>query len=294
VYVKSSLIASSPRDPHRQGATTPHGPRIRLIRPVVGSRSRNVQMVTYSICITHYNNGPTVSASLQSVISQIGDSYEIVVVDNLSNDGSQDILRDFASQGRIRLISKKCTRGVGRQIAFENSTGTYVIANLDMDDTFRQQLSEFVGFYHRNCEGDLLLATADKERWSQNITMGPRALISELGGWRDLQWGEDWDLWRRASRIGRYKWTSFSLAEGVNPHEERRRPVIKIRQRYARYRDMLRLGRRIFAPGESISVSQRVVAWIARAAGIFYKSYDDGLGPFDPYDPSCYIAQRND
>jgi glycosyltransferase involved in cell wall biosynthesis len=247
-------------------------------------------MISYSICITHYNNVAKVSASLESLLSQVDDTYEIVVVDNLSDDGSQDILLKFASQGRIRLISKKCTRGEGRQIAFENSSGAYVIANLDMDDTFRQELADFVGFYHRNCEGMLLLATADKERWSQNITIGPRALISELGGWRDLQWGEDWDLWRRAARAGRYKWTTFSLAEEVNLHEERRRTVIKIRQRYARYRDMLRLGRKIFSPGEKVSLSQWVVAVFARATRPFYDSYDDGLGPFDPYDPSCYIA----
>lgn len=246
-------------------------------------------LVQYSICVTHYNNGSTVSSSLQSIISQIDSSYEIVLVDNLSTDGSQAILRDFASKGKIKLIETKCSRGVGRQKAFEKAEGDYIIANMDMDDTFKQELPDFIRFYHSKCEGDLLLATADKDRWSQNITVGPKSLIAELGGWRDLQWGEDWDLWRRAGRRAAYRWTTFSLALGINPHEERRRTGVKLRQRYARYRDMLRLGRDIFSPGERVSVSQRVIAGLAKLTSPFYGSYDDGLGPFDPYDPSCYI-----
>jgi len=247
-------------------------------------------MVRHSICITHYNNGPTVSASLQSIISQIDHTYEIVVVDNMSDDGSEVVLREFASEGKIKLIVERCSRGVGRQIAFENATGEYIIANLDMDDTFKQELPEFLKFYHDKCEGKLLLATADKERWSQNITLGPRSLIADLGGWRDLQWGEDWDLWRRAGRRGAYRWTTFSLAQGINLHEERRRARVKLRQRYARYRDMLRLGRDIFSPGERVSASQRAIARLARLTSPFYRSYNDGLGPFDPYDSSCYLV----
>lgn len=248
------------------------------------------QMVRYSICITHYNNGSTVASSLQSIFSQIGPSYEVIVVDNLSNDGSQAILRELASQGKIKLIEMKCSRGVGRQVAFANAEGAYILANMDMDDTFKQELQDFVDFYHRNCEGDLLLATADKNLWSQNITVGPKSLIAEIGGWRDLQWGEDWDLWRRAGRRGVYRWTTYSLAQAVNPHEERKRTSVKLGQRYARYRDLLRLGRRIFDPGEPVNPTQRAIAALARASMLFYESYDDGLGPFNPYDVSCYIA----
>jgi glycosyltransferase involved in cell wall biosynthesis len=247
-------------------------------------------LVRYSICITQYNNAPTVGSALESLLSQIDESYEIVVVDNFSKDGSNEILRSYSASNRIRLITKKCSRGVGRELAFENSNGEYIIANIDMDDEFRQDLPQFVEFYHRKCEGNVLLATAEKERWSQNITIGPRRLIKELGGWRNLQWGEDWDLWRRAARGGRYNWTIFSLALEINPHFERKRPTVKMRQRYTRYRDLLKLGRRIFDPGENVSISQRMVALAARITSPFYESYDDGMGPFDPYDPSYFVV----
>lgn len=247
-------------------------------------------MILNSICVTHYNNVRTVSSSLASILSQIDDSYELVVVDNESDDGSEKVLDELARQGRIRLIRERCNRGQGRQLAFEHAKGRFILANLDMDDTFRLGLKELVGFYHGSAEGKVLLAIADKDRWSQNITMGPRAVISEIGGWRDLQWGEDWDLWRRAARRGLYLWTTFALAEGINPHEERNVPVVKVRQRYARYRDMLRLGRDIFSPGEKKSLGQRFIASLAYLTRPFYGSYDDGLGPFDPYDPLRYIA----
>jgi glycosyltransferase involved in cell wall biosynthesis len=246
-------------------------------------------MIEKSICITHYNNGKTVSTSLASIFSQIDDSYEVVVVDNMSDDGSEAILEDLASKGQIHLVKRKCSRGAGRELAFENSKGRYILANMDMDDTFRPGIAKLMETYHRECEGKLLLAIADKERWSQNITVGPRDLIAGLGGWRDLQWGEDWDLWRRASRRGSYRWTTFALAEEINLHLERNKPLVKLRQRYARYRDTLRLGRAIFSPGESRSLTQRTIAGLARLTRPFYESFDDGLGPFDPYDSSCYI-----
>lgn len=247
----------------------------------------------YSICIINFNNASTLAVSVESIITQINDEYEIVVVDSRSTDGSVKILEDYATKGRISLILRKCCRGVGRQIAFENSAGEYIIADLDTDDIFRHELSDLVSLYHTRCEGKLLLATTDKNRWASNVTVGPRSLIQRLGGWRNLQWGEDWDLWRRASREGSFRWTTFQLVDRINTHPERSRPSVRLRQRYERYRDWLRLGRPIFSLGEQRTVVQRATAWAAGISAYFHTSYDDGQGPFDPYDPAQFIARSD-
>ena len=113
-------------------------------------------MSKYSICITHYNNLSTNEESLMSIFRQIDDDFEIIVVDGKSKDGSVEILRKYQKEGRIKLIERKCSRGLGRQIALENSSGDYVISGLDMDDIFTPAISSMLESYHHLAEGKLL------------------------------------------------------------------------------------------------------------------------------------------
>jgi len=161
----------------------------------------------YSICITHFNNLATLEGSMGRIQSQIDSRFEVVVVDNFSTDGSADVLKKYAKEGMIRLLQEKCSRGRGRQIAFDNSRGEYVISGLDMDDFLSPRLEEFVQLYHRLAEGYLIGSPA---------TMGPASLIRELGGWRDVNWYEDWDLWRRAANRGKFAVLDFVLFESRN------------------------------------------------------------------------------
>ena len=60
---------------------------------------------------------------------------EFIVCDSRSIDGIPEILNEYHSFFReFKIISKKCSRGVGRQMAFENSSGKYIIQiDLDLD-----------------------------------------------------------------------------------------------------------------------------------------------------------------
>lgn len=248
---------------------------------------------TYSICMTHYNNASTLKRSLKSILSQTGPDFEIVVVDNKSNDGSENILRDYSDRGVLKLISARCSRGQGRQIAFENSSGDYVIANLDFDDVFKPRLKELLGNYLEKSEGNLLWAHSIDHRgfWGgESFTIAPRHLLSRLGGWRDLQFGEDWELARRAARAGMYRWTYFQLLEQTNAHVERKTFIGRLRFRYVRYRDLLRCGRRVFKDGYHVSVSQRVAYLLSRFALPLYESYcEENMSTFDPSSTDCYV-----
>jgi glycosyltransferase involved in cell wall biosynthesis len=250
-------------------------------------------MPTYSICITHFNNGPMIRKALDSIFNQIDERFEVVLVDNLSTDGSRSILYEFQKAGKIQLIERRCSRGKGRQIAFENSSGEYVIANLDMDDVFRHRLIELLERYHFLTEGDMLWAQSTDIGgfWGgQSTTIAPRILLSNLGGWRDLQFCEDWELASRAAKSKRYHWTKFNLLESVNLHLDRQNVPEKLRFRYGRYRDLMSIGRNIFSEGENVNLYQRVIAWAAKLSLPFHTSYFDSFNrTFDPYDKSLFI-----
>ena len=228
--------------------------------------------VRYSICITHHNNVETLNDSLTSILDQIDGSFEVVVVDNFSNDGSEKVLKDFQEREKIRLITRKCSRGQGRQIALENSLGEYIISHIDMDDVYAQRLMELIIFYHAKCQGNVMVAVRSPADWTQNVTIGPKDLITKIGGWRDLQWGDDWDLWSRAALSSNYSWTVFPMSERHRDRRSRSGVSRKLRFRFRRYRDGMSLGRDVFKEEEEVSLSQKIIESVAKLSLSIYPS----------------------
>jgi len=138
---------------------------------------------------------------------------EIVVVDAESTDGQISVLQEYASSGLLKLIVKKCNRGEGRQIAFAESTGDYVIAGIDTDDVVGPGLQHLLTLYHTEYEGLVLQGTG--------VTIAPRSVVESLGGWKPLARAEDFDFWKRAEDRGLLRKVSFS------PY------VVRIRRRHS-------------------------------------------------------------
>ena len=237
--------------------------------------------------MTHYNNRNTLEESLRSLLSQIDSSFEIVVVDNMSTDGSRQVLERYAKEGVLKLVVKRCSRGRGRQIAFEHSKGDYIIANIDFDDQILPKLGAVLAMYEQSCRTDLLRIDSVDPRnyWGgESFNIAPHTLLTSLGGWRDLQLGEDWELWRRAAVAGRYKWTYYKLLASTNAHRERKTLIGTMKFRFVRYRDMMRCGREVFKKDEHLGMSQRIPFWTAALLYRFYERYGDS--PHDAFDPS--------
>jgi len=157
----------------------------------------------YSVCVTTKNDLPTVKASMDALIANTNrTNTEIVVVDAESTDGQLPILRGYASLGLIKLIVKKCNRGEGRQIAYVESRGDYVIAGIDTDDVVGPGLQQLLALYDTEYEGLVLQAIG--------VTIAPRGVIESLGGWKPLARAEDFDFWKRAESRGLLRRVSFS------------------------------------------------------------------------------------
>ena len=157
----------------------------------------------YSVCITNYNSIDTIKSSLESLFCVINDDFEIVVCDNVSEDGSRAILEDYAAKRKIKLIVQRCSRGRGRMIAFENSVGEYIISGIDTDDKLKKNFQTFLNIYHKRHEGYMLSAGT--------IHIIPRHIVEEIGGWRDLTWGEDIDFYKRAKCFGKQHDFGYSI-----------------------------------------------------------------------------------
>lgn len=190
----------------------------------------------YSICITNYNSIDTIKASMESIFCQINSDFEIVVCDNFSNDGSQSILTEYAQNGKINLIVKHSSRGEGRQVAFEHSTGKYIISGIDTDDRLKSTFWDFITIYHKCHEGYMLSAGT--------IHIIPRSLVAEIGGWRDLSWGEDVDFYRRAKTLGIQHELDFPI-DLVDRGDNKRSLLFRLYERYDASKCYYRMGRTV-------------------------------------------------
>lgn len=149
----------------------------------------------YTVAVSNYNMADTLSASLTSVLEQLDDQFEVVVVDDGSTDGSVERLQKLAGEyDKLRIVTNAGNDNLGeaRNHSFELADGEYVLSAIDTDDQFTQCIPEFVSLYHElevGRETDFLLLAG-------GLYMAPRDLVLKTP-YRSLGYGEDRDFYRR-------------------------------------------------------------------------------------------------
>jgi teichuronic acid biosynthesis glycosyltransferase TuaG len=106
-----------------------------------------------SIITPSYNSSRFIMECVNSVISQTFQNWEMIIVDDCSNDISKDIISDFSNiDNRIKTIFLKSNVGAAeaRNIAIRKAKGSY-IAFLDSDDLWdSHKLEKQLSFMKKN------------------------------------------------------------------------------------------------------------------------------------------------
>ena len=190
--------------------------RVKAMSPVgsTGKAPHEFQTQPLSICATNYNTGHAVIRHIESVLSLLdGIPFEYIVVDNRSNDSSLRYLRKIvADDSRFVLVEKRCSRGRGRQIAFEESKYAFAVP-VDTDTVYFPIWIEFVRAAIREMKRQHPMPAI------QAIFSGvfPRDAVEMAGGWRDLQYFEDFDMWMRLCKIRRMRWSPIVTGLNLKP-----------------------------------------------------------------------------
>jgi len=183
-----------------------------------------LENLNVSIIIPTYNSGTTLAECLKSVHGQSYPFYEVIVVDNFSNDDTLKTAKEFAA----KIMQQKCNPALARNVGVANSTGKYILF-LDSDQILSPSVVEecikkcknrkvgmvripevFIGkgFWSR-CSAVWKNYYAKVEQLygaGENIIHGePRFFIKEQiarVGMLDatLLWGEDYDLYERLKK----------------------------------------------------------------------------------------------
>jgi hypothetical protein len=167
-----------------------------------------LKSVEYSLVGTSYNTVETIKPCLESIINLLDTkNMELIICDNKSKDGTRKAIEQFAPFFmRLKVISKKSTRGRGRQIAFMNCTGRYLI-QFDLDALYDEGLKNLFEWHKRIKPKYAVIA---------GNSIFPRDVIEKIGGWNDLNWSEDLDLWVRLTLTGNAKWYGYETNRNIH------------------------------------------------------------------------------
>lgn len=94
-----------------------------------------MKRIRFSIIIPLYNKGQWIKKTIESILCQDYDDYEIVVVDDGSTDNSADVVRKLNSSKIILLSKANGGPGSARNYGVKHSHGEWVVF-LDADDYF--------------------------------------------------------------------------------------------------------------------------------------------------------------
>jgi glycosyltransferase involved in cell wall biosynthesis len=106
---------------------------------------------TFSVIVPTYNRAELVQRTLQTVFDQLYPAHEIIVVDNCSTDGTEEVLRPLAEQNLIVFIkhARNLERAASRNTGMAQATGDFVTF-LDSDDLmYRDNLADAACFARR-------------------------------------------------------------------------------------------------------------------------------------------------
>lgn len=99
-----------------------------------------------SIIMPSYNSSRYISKTIDSVLSQTYERWELIIVDDASTDGSNEIIENYIKQdqgNRIKIIKLDTNSGaaISRNKAIEMASGRY-ISFLDADDLWKNKKLE--------------------------------------------------------------------------------------------------------------------------------------------------------
>jgi len=186
--------------------------------------SSKVVIPAVSVIIPTYNRWPIVEEAIESVLAQSYGAFEIIVIDDGSDDGTADRLQKYA--GSLRLVSRE-RRGVaaarnygvgiaqGRYVAFLDSDDLWLPNKLEIQTAFMDQHPEVQicqteeiwirqrtrvnpKAKHRKPSGDIFRPSLDLCLVSPSAVMMTKELFDRVGGFDEgFPVCEDYDLWLR-------------------------------------------------------------------------------------------------
>jgi glycosyltransferase involved in cell wall biosynthesis len=237
-------------------------------------------MPKVSVIIPTYNRCALVQKTIDSVLDQTFQDFELIVIDDGSTDDTPTVIPTRYGD-RVRYIwQKNGGESTARNHAMTIAQGEY-IAYLDSDDLWMpEKLQKQVDYIDGHPEVGLVLCTPiliddddqiipdshylkplkeedlniQSKRWSGggvgSTLMIRRELVDKIGGFaEDIQYGEDFEFFTQALMIAKPALIPETLAQ-LRIHSNRARKMITAEQADKYYHDTERIYQRFYEAAE--------------------------------------------
>ena len=178
-------------------------------------------MPLFSIIIPTYNRAHLLGKAIESVINQTCIDWELIIVDDGSEDKTFEIINPLLQKDkRIRYFKhQNRQQALSKNVGIQSSFGKY-ITFIDSDDIYLDHhISSRLKYMNNNKEVDLIeggfevkgdIWVKDYYQIGKKISIydcvvggtffGKRNVFFELKGFQNLEYGEDTNFWERAEK----------------------------------------------------------------------------------------------
>lgn len=104
-----------------------------------------------SVCMATYNGSKYIKRQLKSILYQINDDDEVIIVDDKSTDNTCDLIADFNDK-RIKLLHNKRNRGFlfSFQRAIKFASGDIIFLSDQDDEWMEEKIVSVLDFFVNN------------------------------------------------------------------------------------------------------------------------------------------------
>lgn len=192
-----------------------------------------------SVIICTYNRAEYLPVAIKSVLAQTFNDYEIIIVDDASNDNTENLVKPYmVEKSNIKYYKNEQNLGISksRNKAVNLATGEY-IAMLDSDDywtdknklqkqtdilekdssiglvgssilTVRKNKSKIKEIFYNTNDKDIRENILVKNQFAQSSILFRKNIFTEVGGYNEnYEVAEDLDLWLRIGK--KYKFANL-------------------------------------------------------------------------------------
>lgn len=190
-----------------------------------------------SIIMPTFNRASTLGMAIESVLKQSFTKWELLIIDNESTDNTKEVVQKYTlNDERIKycFVNKSSNKGISDYLNYGISiAGGKYIARLDDDDEWYDrekidkqvnfldthhdyllvgggaimvdgQRKELYKFYKRNKDSEIRKNALLANPFWHNTVLFRKKEAQEIGGYKNFRFVEDWDLWLRLGKLGKF------------------------------------------------------------------------------------------
>lgn len=181
----------------------------------------------YSICICTKNMDDSIEKCIESIMAQIDETFEVIVIDDNSTDETSMVLARLKakhSQLRFQSLGHDPMRKLGltRNYSFQIAHGEWCLFHIDADDIIGNKIKDFTIAVEALAKG----FQQEKLYAGKQIHMARRKFLLDRGPFRNIYRGEDRDFYERL--VVEDSWILIDHERFISRME---RPISKLRRK---------------------------------------------------------------